>query len=214
MLSELRRDQRGVSLAEVLIAGAMASIIATAFLLVFSAFSRNVSLEESRAAALSEMQEATSQITGELRQAVAVAAADPLVETLDSGWATAELIFYSDRAEEAPGPERYRYYTANCTATHCDLMRDVIVADSATPPWTFTGAPVTSTVLSDVLVGPDPLFVGVDWTTGTEIKTAACDATTPCAFNLVELVFRLDPDPNRDVEEPLHVRQVVRLRNA
>ena len=213
MLKQLRTDESGVSLAEVLVASAVASIIATAFLLVFSAFSRNVSLEEARAAALNDVQSAMSEMTSELRQAIPLAVDDPLIEVLDSTWGTAELIFYSDRSD-APGPERYRYYVANCTGTHCDLMRDVTVADAPVEPWTFTGAPTTELVVPDLLTDGDPLFVGAEWSTGAEVQTTDCDATTPCQFSLVEIIMRADPDPNIAAEEPLRVRQDVRLRNA
>ena len=84
MLRRLLTDERGISLTEVLIAGAMASIIATAFLLVFSAFSKNVSLEEARAAALSDVQGAMTELSAELRQAVPLTAGSPIVEVLDS----------------------------------------------------------------------------------------------------------------------------------
>lgn len=213
VLKTLRTDEGGISLVEVLVASAMASIIATAFLLVFSSFSRGVSLEEARARALTEVQAATSQLASELRQAEAVVADAPPIETLDSAWGTAELVFYSDRADN-PGPERYRYYLANCTATHCDLMRDVTIADSATPPWTYTGSANSRTIITSVVTGGPALFTGADWDSSSEVLTVDCDPSNPCDFSLVKIEIRVDPDPNLDAEEPLTVRQEVRLRNA
>jgi type II secretory pathway pseudopilin PulG len=213
MLKRLYADESGISLVEVLLAAAMASIIATAFLVVFSAFSRNVSLEEARASALTDVQQAMAELTSELRQAIPLAAGDPVIEVLDSSWATAELIFYSDRAN-APGPERYRYYLANCTAVHCDLMRDLTVADAAGAPWTYSGTPNTELMVPNLLIGGDPLFAGAEWSSGSEIATTDCDTATPCEFSLVEIIIRADPDPNLLAEEPLRVRQNVRLRNA
>lgn len=213
MLRRLAADEDGISLAEVMVAGAMASILATAFLLVFSSFSRNVSLEEARASALSTVQQAMTELTSELRQAVPLASDAPIIEVLDADWATAELIFYSDRAD-APGPERYRYYVANCSATHCDLMRDLTVADSAAAPWTFTGAPNTELIVANLLIDGEQLFSGAEWSSGAEVTTTDCNPTSPCRFSLVEITMRVDPDPNQAAEEPLRVRQEVRLRNA
>ena len=213
MLKRLSSDESGISLVEVLLAAAMASIIATAFLLVFSSFSRNVSLEEARASALNDVQQAMIGLTSELRQAIPLAGDSAIIEVLDSSWATAELIFHSDRAD-APGPERYRYYLANCTAVHCDLMRDLTVADSAAAPWTYSGAPNTKLIVPNVLIGGDPLFTGAEWSTGAEVVTTDCDTSTPCEFSLVQIIIRADPDPNLAAEEPLRVRQDVRLRNA
>lgn len=213
MLKHLGSDESGISLVEVLLAAAMASIIATAFLLVFSAFGRNVSLEEARAAALNDVQQAMADMTSELRQAIPLAADDPVIEVLDASWATAELIFYSDRAD-APGPERYRYYVDNCSATHCDLMRDLTVADAPAAPWTFSGTPNTRLIVPDLLIGGEPLFTGAEWSSGAEVVTTGCDTSVPCEFSLVEIIMRADPDTNITAEEPLRVRHNVRLRNA
>ena len=213
MLKRIHNDESGISLVEVLVASAVASIIATAFLVLFSSFSRNVSLEEARAAALTDVQQAMTELTSELRQAIALNADDPVVEVLDASWATAELIFHSDRAD-APGPERYRYYVANCSVTHCDLMRDLTVADAATPPWTFTGTPNTELIVANLLIDGDPLFSGAEWSSGSEVITSDCDSATPCDFSLVEIILRVDPDPNTAAEEPLRVLHGVRLRNA
>ncbi len=214
VLRRVRFDESGVSLAETLVAAAVAALIATAFLTVFSAFSRSVSLEESRAAALSEVRTAAAAFTVELRQAVRPAADQPIIALLESAGPAAELMFYSDRATDAPGPERYRYYLTDCTATHCNLVREVTVADGPTPPWTYSGAPATRQVVTNVMLGGGPLFLGVDWSSGTETLTTSCDWTTPCAFDLVRIVLRVDPDPDLSAEEPLRVRHEVRLRNA
>ena len=214
MLTRMHLDESGMTLTEVLLASAMASLIATAFLVIFSGFSRNVSLEEERAAALSDVQSAAADLTGELRQAVRLSGDAPIIEVLESAGAAAELIFYSDRADDAPGPERYRYLLTDCTATHCTLTRQVTVADAATPPWTFTSTPTSNPVVEDVMLGGDPVFRGADWATGSEIFTTSCDLSAPCEFALVQIVLRVDPDPNIAAEEPLLVRHEVRLRNA
>ncbi len=197
-----------------MVAGAMATIIATAFVVLFSSFSRNVALEEARSAALSEVQAAAANLTAELRQAVPLAAGDPTVALLDSAWASAEIIFYSDRAEDAAGPERYRYFVDACVDNRCNLMREVTVADSATPPWTFSGTPGTRLVVNNLLADGDALFRGIDWSTGSEVATTDCDAATPCDFSSVEIVIRVDPHPEIDAEQALHVRHEVRMRNA
>ena len=214
VLRSFLKDESGISLAEVLLASAMASIIATAFLVIFSGFSRNVSLEEERAAALTDVQAGMADLTAELRQAVRLTADGPIVEVLEASGATAELVFHSDRAEDAAGPERYRYFLTGCTVTHCSLSREIKVADSATPPWTYTGAGTTRVVLNDVLRGPGTLFVGADWTTGSEVLTTSCDLTSPCVFDLIKIDVRIDPDPNIAAEEALSIHHEVRLRNA
>jgi len=214
VLRRLWTEESGISLAEVLVASAMASIIATAFLVVFSAFSRGVSLEEERSAALTEAQGAMTSLSAELRQAVRLVPDGPLIEVLESAAPSAELIFYSDRAEDAPGPERYRYVLADCTATHCNLMREVTVADGSAPPWTYSGVPTSRRVISDIMIGGGPIFLGSNWRTGTEVETSSCNTNPRCRFDLVEIELRIDPDPNAAAEEPLLVRNEVRLRNA
>lgn len=208
------RNESGISLVEVMVAGAMASIVATAFIVVFSSFSRNVALEESRAAALGEVQAAVANLTSELRQAIPLATGEPIVAVLDSAWSSAELIFYSDRADDAPGPERYRYYLDACVDGRCNLMREVTVADAPVAPWAFTGTPGTRLVVRNMLIDGDPLFRGVEWSTGAAVATTDCDATSPCDFSVVEIVIRVDPDPNFAAEAALHVRHEVRMRNA
>jgi len=214
VLSRLQRDEAGISLMEVLIAAAIGSIIATAFLVVFSAFSSSVHLEEARAGALDEVQATTSDLNSELRQGVPLEPGGVIVEKLEAAWPAPELIFYSDRFDSAPGPERYRYFVDNCTAALCDLMRSITVADGGTAPWTYTGSATVNRVVSNVLVGGAPLFQGSDWSTGSEVLTTACDLGTPCLFSLVELVLRVDPDPNTAAENTLEVRHQVRMRNA
>jgi hypothetical protein len=214
MLNRLLYDESGVTVTELMVAGAMASIIATAFLLIFSSFNRSVSLEEARATALREVQAGTSDLTVELRQAIPLSDGSFAVASLTSAWPSPELIFYSDRAREADGPERYRYYVGGCSGSVCDLMRDVTVADSGGPPWTFTGTPNSRRVVGNVLNDGDPLFQGAEWETGTEVLTSSCGTSVDCNFSLVHLVLRIDPDPNTPAEEPLQVRHEVRLRNA
>jgi len=214
MLRRLLRGEAGISLAEVLLASAMASIIAAAFLVIFAGFSRNVSLEEERAAALTEVQGAMADLTAELRQAVRLTADGPIVEVLEASGVNAELVFYSDRADDAAGPERYRYTLTGCTVTHCSLSREIKVADSATPPWTYSGAGTTRVVVNDILRGTGTVFAGADWTTGSEVLTTSCDLAARCTFDLVKIDVRVDPDPNIAAEEPLSIHHEVRLRNA
>ncbi|MFC2177401.1 hypothetical protein ACFLRH_03175 [Actinomycetota bacterium] len=214
MLNRLRHDESGISLMELMVAGAMASIIATAFLLVFSSFSRSVSLEEARAAALGEAQAASADLAVELRQAIPLTDGAFAVASLDSAWPAPELVFYSDRARDAAGPERYRYYVSGCAGNRCDLMRDLTIADAGGPPWTYTGTAHSERVVANVLTDGESLFEGARWTTGSEVLTSSCDAATPCGFSLVKFVIRIDPDPNSMAEEPLQVRHEVRLRNA
>ena len=86
MLNRLLYDESGVTVTELMVAGAMASIIATAFLLIFSSFNRSVSLEEARATALREVQAGTSDLTVELRQAIPLSDGSFAVASLTSAW--------------------------------------------------------------------------------------------------------------------------------
>lgn len=199
---------------EVLIAGAVASIIATAFLVVFSSFSSGVALEEARASALREVQAASAELSTGLRQAVALELDGPTVVSLQGDWASAEIIFYSDRFPESPGPERYRYYVDGCSGNLCNLMRDVTEPDTAVAPWTFTGTPTTERLVSNILNDGGPMFQGADWSTGSEVLTSSCDAAAPCVFASVQITIRVDPEPNVTAERPLQVRHEVRMRNA
>lgn len=214
MLKRLLRDESGITLTELMVAGAMAAIISAAFLLIFSSFNRSVSLEEARATALREVQTAAADLSVELRQAIPLTDGAFAVASLEAGWPAPELVYYSDRAREAAGPERYRYYVSGCGGNVCDLMRDLTVADAGGPPWTFTGTANTERVVANVLSDGDPLFQGADWSTGSEVLTTSCGTGTACDFSLVRIVVRVDPDPDIAAEEPLQVRREVRLRNA
>jgi type II secretory pathway pseudopilin PulG len=214
MLNRLRYDESGITLTELMVAGAMAAIISAAFLLVFSSFNRSVSLEEARATALREVQAATSDLSVELRQAIPLTDGSFAVASLEASWPAPELVFYSDRAREAAGPERYRYYVSGCSGNLCDLMREVTIADAGGPPWTFTGTANTKRVVANLLSNGDPLFQGADWSTGSEVLTTSCGTSAACDFSLVQISVRVDPDPKISAEEPLKVRREVRLRNA
>ncbi len=214
MLRRLLRDESGITLTELMVAGAMAAIISAAFLVVFSSFNRSASLEEARASALREVQTASADLAVELRQSIPLTDGAFAVASLESGWPAPELVFYSDRARDADGPERYRYYVSGCSGDLCDLMRDVTVADAGGPPWTFTGTANSRRVVANVLSDGDPLFQGAEWATGSEVLTTSCGTSASCRFSLVQIVVRVDPDPNISAEEPLQVRHEVRLRNA
>ena len=214
MLNRLRHDESGITLTELMVAGAMAAIISSAFLLVFSSFNRSVSLEEARATSLREVQAAIADLSVELRQAIPLTDGSFAVASLEAGWPAPELVFYSDRAREAPGPERYRYYVGRCSGNLCDLMRDVTVADAGGPPWTYSAAANSRRVVANVLSDGGPLFQGADWSTGSEVLTTSCGVGAACEFSLVQIVVRVDPDPKTSAEEPLQVRREVRPRNA
>jgi Tfp pilus assembly protein PilW len=213
MLNRLLHAEEGISLAELLVAGAMASIIATAFISIFFAFSRGVSLEEARADALNDVQAATADLATELRQAVGLTLDSEVVESLNAMWPDPELVFYSDRTD-APGPERYRYFVTGCAGALCELHREVTVADAGGPPWTYTTTPGTQRVVANLISGGGALFQGAKWVGGTEVLTTSCGASSPCEITLVEIVMSVDPDPETPAEEPLTVRHQVRLRNA
>ena len=213
MLSRLRHGESGISLTEVLVAGAMAAVIATAFILIFSSFNRSVAIEEDRAAALGEVQSVATGLATELRQAVPLVADGPLVESLESAWPSPELIFYSDRLD-TDGPERYRYYVTNCASGLCELWREIRVADSGGPPWTYTGAGAQRYVAGNIIAGGDPLFLGADWDSGARADIVSCDPSSPCSLALLEFTVRIDPSQRSNAEEALLVRHEVRLRNA
>jgi type II secretory pathway pseudopilin PulG len=213
MLKRLRHGEDGISLAELLVAGAMASIIATAFITIFFAFSRGVSLEEARAAALNDVQATTADLATELRQAVGLTPDSSAVESLQAAWPAPEITFYSDRAD-ATGPERYRYFVTACSGGLCELHRELTVADAGGPPWTYTTTPVSKRVVANLITGGDALFQGASWVGGTEVVTTSCGSSNPCEVTLVEIVISVDPDPVNPAEEPLTVRHQERLRNA
>lgn len=214
MLKRLLRNESGITLTELMVAGAMAAIISAAFLVVFSSFNRSASLEEAKASALREVQAAAGDLSIELRQAIPLTDGSFAVSSLEAGWPAPELVFYSDRARDAAGPERYRYYVSGCSGNLCDLMRDLTVADAGGPPWAFTGTVRSERVVANVLNDGAPLFQGADWSTGSEVTTASCGTSTACEFSLVRITIRVDPDPKISAEEPLQVEREVRLRNA
>lgn len=215
-MRRLLRDEQGVSLSEVMVATMITALVSAAFYGFFFAFAGDVERQEARATTLESIRPAVSSLVIELRQAVDLDSDSAVVERLDATWASLEVVFYSDRLEDAPGPERYRYFVDNCAGNLCDLMREVTLADVGTGPnWTFTGAAGTTRVLADVRTdGPEPLFSGVSWRSGTEATTLQCDLASPCTFEVLRARLRVDPEPGKPSLPVIEIQEDVRFRNA
>ena len=209
-------DERGISLSEVMVATMITALVSAAFYGFFFAFADDVERQEARATTLEGIRPTVSSLVIELRQAVDIDGDTAVVERLDSDWASVEVVFYSDRLEDAPGPERYRYYLDSCSGNLCALMREVTLADVGTGPnWTHTGVASTTQVLRNVRTdGPEPLFSGVSWRGGTETATLQCDTGATCEFEILRMRLRVDPEPDRPTLAVIEIQEDVRFRNA
>jgi hypothetical protein len=210
------RDERGISLSEVMVATMITALVSAAFYGFFFAFADDIERQEARATTLEGIRPAVSSLVIELRQAVDLDRDTAVVERLDSDWGSLEVVFYSDRLEDAPGPERYRYYLDGCVGNLCELMREMTLADAGTGPnWTYTGAASTTRVLTNVRTdGPEPLFSGVSWRGGTEAATLQCDTATTCVFEILRVRLRVDPEPDKPTLPVIEIQEDVRFRNA
>jgi len=211
------RDERGMTLIEVTVAGALSTIIAAAMITMFISLNGNVTQQESRANATTEAGTAVGEVVVELRQALDLDGDGFVVSALDSDWESVDLQFAADRYAGDPGPEWYHYRLANCDGGLCDLVRDRTVADAGTGPnWTFSSDPVSTVVAPKVIVdSPDPLFEGVSWASGSEHVVDSCgDAFHECDFLMVRIRLRVEPDSLGAGIEPVQVQEDVRLRNG
>ena len=211
------KDERGMTLIEVTVAGALSTIIAAAMITMFISLNGNVALQESRADATTEAGTAVSELVVELRQAVDLDGDGFVVVSLDGDWGSLDLQFAADRYAGDPGPEWYRYRLDNCNDGLCDLVRDRTVADTGSGPnWTFSGDPMSNVVAQSVVVdGADPLFEGVSLRTGSEEIVDFCgDAFHACDFLMVRIRLRVEPDRLDTGVEPVEVLEDVRLRNG
>ena len=139
------------------------------------------------------------------------------LESIVGGDLTDSVTFHSDRIEAAQGPEKYKYELRNCVANRCELWKTVWFAESPyTEPYSY---PATAThdnaVMHKVVADGTPIFTGIEWISGTRTETDSCDGTTGnlCDFPLVEVIFRLDPNPERG-NDIVQVQEQVRMRNA
>jgi len=212
----IAQGERGLSLVETMIALAVTSILAAAFLTMFIGFGGEVGAQEERAATLAAARGAVADLVVELRQAVDVDGDGAIVAALDASWSRLDLVFMSDRLADVEGPERYEYRLTNCRGVHCDLTKTITPADPGSGPnWTYTGTPHTRTVIENVRTdGPEPLFSGMSHRTGRPVVVTSCGATTPCSFELLQIRLRVDPRRNRSSRAVVEIREDVGFRNA
>lgn len=216
MTVRAQRDERGVTLSEVMVATMITAIVSLAFYSFFFAFADDVHREERRATTLEALRPAVSELVLELRQAVDLDGDTAIITSLDSAWDQLDLTFHSDRMADADGPERYRYYLSSCSTDTCDLYREVTLADVGSgPDYTYTSAPMVSRLLEDVLTdGPDALFVGVSWRGGYETVTTECGTSDDCVFEVLRVRLRVDPDTLGNPLPVIELQEDVRFRNA
>jgi type II secretory pathway pseudopilin PulG len=205
-----------MTLTEVTVATMITLMVSAAFFTLFSAFSRNVQLEDQRASTLRDIRPVISQMLLELRQATDIDGNGAIIEKLDSSWSSLDLIFYSDRRADIDGPERYRYYLTNCAGGICDFVHEVIPADTGSGPnWTYdNNTPAERTLISNVVASGTSLLVGVSWNTGSELVTTSCGGATRCDFDVVRIDLRIDPTPEVGTLAAIQIKEDVRLRNG
>lgn len=205
-----------MTLVEVTVATMLTLMVSAAFFTLFSAFSRNVQLEDQRASTLRDIRPVISQMLLELRQAMDIDGSGAIIEKLDSSWSSLELVFYSDRRADIDGPERYRYYLTNCADGICDFVHEATAADTGSGPnWTYdNNTPAERTLINNVVASGTALLIGVSWNTGAELVTTSCGGATRCDFDVVRIDLRIDPNPETGTLAPIQIKEDVRLRNG
>lgn len=100
-----------------------------------------------------------------------------------------------------------------------DLQQTVVPPDDpAAATLTYTGAGTSEVILRNVLADDGtgawgPLFAGIDWTGGVRTVLNSC-AGAACDFNLVQIQLQVDPDLVEDNPRVFEIFEEVRLRNA
>ena len=208
-------DERGVTLVETMVAMLITSILLVAFYGFFFAFSDDVGRQERWARTLEATRPVMAELVLRLRQAVDVDGDGAIVDRLDSSWQDLELVFFSDRFD-AEGPERFRYHLEGCADGRCDLVVSITTADPGSgPDWTYTSVAHTRTLLENVVAdGSPPLFVGVTTGPSGSSTITSCGGATPCDFERLRIVLRVDSDPLRAQSPIVELFEEVRFRNA
>lgn len=220
-LRRLVRDERGVSLTEVMVSALLISIITAAFYTVFVGFMGNVRDEQLKSQAQDEGRLALSLVVVDIRQALDLVGDGEAVTELQSisaGDATDRIEFYSDRLAFSDGPERYAYELRNCVAQICELWQELTYATPpAVVPYVYPVVPTREMmILENVVADGTSVFTGVQIAGAVQTPVAQCDGTigNRCSFALVEVVIRVDPDPTEPTPRIIEFTEQVRMRNA
>lgn len=217
MLSQ--RDDRGLTLIEVMVASLVLAIVMAGIFSLVMSMNDDVHDANGRIDLNNQVLPILSDLVINLRQAEAAAEDGPLSVSAVTVLASDEIVFTSDR-KSVDGPEQYHYQVVNCADGMCDLQLTVTAANpaSSTPDdWDYVGGAslVDGTVITRVNEPSVsvPLFEGLDWEQGTEAVTTSCNAGLGNYCEFTSVMVRLVVTPQTRSQESRQFSELVRMRN-
>lgn len=203
-----RTSDAGVSLVELLVTmmllGVLGAVVGTTFVSATDSLQRSTWRQENTRLAQTGMQNLTKAVR-----------AGSLIEQTGGGTALPALTEATPTSLEVhsflgPRPVRLRY----SIDAGGRLIETRVVADatSASPFWTFTGAPATRIVIDRVVnTAAEPLFVYQDGT-GTAFASSALDEAQRRGIRSIDITLHVQSDEPGRVR-PAEVEQRVHLAN-
>lgn len=204
--------QGGFTLIELSVAGFLSTIVLSAVVLIFNSVSQNAADAGRRGDLQVQAREVVTELTSELRSAVAPRQGATAIESLDAS----TVVFYSDRYD-FEGPERFVYERTACNDGYCQLrVRRYAATPGTGPNWTHSTTAFNDTILLEQVVQANALFSGRDWT-GTprqRVTVTSCGGATKCGFPIVAVDLRAAVPGVTTIDGPFALFTEVNLRNA
>jgi len=224
----LRRRDEGFTVVEMMIATAITSLTLASIFAVVTGLMTDLARQSSLAQVQREARPMLEGLVVELRQASAplsIASSRPIQEV-----AWNRLVFYSDRLQPHPAPEKYVYELVDCSngaqGGTCDLKETIYTADTSSvpPDYTFDDNVIhrqfiaLENVLADPYVSVGPIFRAVEWvgSPATRTEVASCESSvesTRCNAPLIIVDLRIAYASSTGLN-PMALHEEVRLRNA
>ena len=204
--------EEGFTLIELSVASFLSTIVLGAVVLIFNAVSQNATDASRRGDLQVQAREVVTELTSELRSAVAPRQSATAIESLGAS----TLVFYSDRYEFA-GPERIVYERTGCADGYCQLRVRRYAADPGSGPnWTHLTTPFNDSIVLERVVQANALFSGRAWsgTPRQRVTVPSCGGATKCAFPIVAIDLRAAVPGVSTIDGPFALFVEVNLRNA
>ncbi len=221
------RDE-GFTVVEMVIATAIISLALASIFTVVTGLMTDLARQSALAQVQRDARPMLESLVVELRQASAPLSI-PSSRPIESvAWN--RLVFYSDRLQPHPAPEKYVYELINCSngaqGGTCDLRETIYTADTSSvpPDYTFDDDVIyrqyvaLEGVLADPYVSLGPAFRAVEWVgdPATRTEVVSCESSaesTRCNAPLIIVDLRVAYSSTVGLN-PLTLHEEVRLRNA
>jgi type II secretory pathway component PulJ len=215
MISQLRRDDRGVSLMEVNMALFISSLVMAALVTVFMSFSQNTSDSGRQAELQQAARSVVATMATELREAAVASVNGDPIQSLDA----AHITFFTTKTA-AVGLEKVTYERINCSLGRCELWVTRYASIAGTgPEWQFQATPLDRRMLMSRILDDEATFSGVLWTGTPRMKTlvGSCTGATGsrCSFRTVSIQLRVEPTgTSRGATRAFELVEEASVRNA